>query len=416
MSPLSEVHAEIDVSGIVVAFSDALDLVGGGVARHGKRVAYIAAHLAAELDLPAADREDAFLAAMIHDCGVSSSRMMARLLGADAEPPMEEDELDGHCEKGAALLAGFWPLQRLSRVVRHHHAPWERLSASDVDPSEALLASIVRIADHADVLLRGAFGRPLADGVPGEAHPWSSGFAPGLAEAFRAVSAPPAFWFGLSPAHLDSWVAETRSTVVPRMQPVSSLRPLAGIFAHVVDAKSPYTADHSVRVARLARHLGELAGLAHEELEDLEIAGLLHDLGKLGVPDEILEKDGPLSPAERSIIERHPYETYQILRRVDVFRSIAGWAAWHHEQPNGKGYPFALSGGEIPLPARIVAVADGFQALAADRPYRRSMSPEAAMARLTERARAGELDSDVVHALGGALEECVEMARGGGNG
>lgn len=412
MSPHSHIDTEIDVSGIVIALSDAFDLVGGGVASHGKRVAYVAAHVAAELGLTAADREDAFLAALIHDCGVSSSRMMSRLLGLAGGPPVEEDELDGHCEQGASLLGGFAPLHRLSRIVRHHHTPWTRFRDLDVDAAEALLANVVRLADHADVLSRGSGARPFDPGVTGRDEPWDSGFDPALVEAFRAVSARPAFWFGLSPAHLDCWVVETRMTVAPRMQPVSSLRPLAEVFAHVVDAKSPYTADHSVRVARLSRHLGEVAGLAPEELEDLEVAGLLHDLGKLGVPDEILEKAGPLSPSERSIMERHPYETYQILRRVDVFRSIAGWAAWHHEQPNGKGYPFALSGEELPLPARIVAVADGFQALAADRPYRRAMSPEAATARLKERAVAGELGVEVVDLVESSLGACAQIARG----
>lgn len=416
MNPPPSVQTEIDVGGVVVALSDALDLVGGGVARHGKRVAYFAVRTARQLGWADTEVEDLFLASLIHDCGVSSSILMQRLLGVGPEPPLEEDELDGHCDRGAQLLAGFEPFQRLSRIVRHHHARWSSLSLSGVDPAEARIANLVHLADHADVLSRRSGGDRLSGACIGiEQGPFDLDgveFEPGALKAFQAVCATPAFWFGLGPSHLDRWIADMRTNVSPRMQPLSSLRPLAEVFAHIVDAKSPYTADHSIRVARLSRHLGQLAGLPSEDLDDLEIAGLLHDLGKLCVPDEILEKDGPLTDPERAIIERHPYETYEILRRVDVFRSIAGWAAWHHEALIGQGYPFGLSGDEIPLAARIVAVADGFQALAADRPYRASMSPEAAVKRLRERANEGQLDGAIVSLVECFLGDLVRIARG----
>ena len=416
MTRRSGVRTEIDVAGIVGALSDALDLVGAGLAGHGKRVSSIAVRTAARLGWPDTDVEDAFLSAMIHDCGVSSSRMMMRLLGVGPEPPLEEDERDGHCERGEELLAGYEPFRRLARIVRHHHSSWSELLESDADPAEARIANLIHLADTADTLSLRSGGGRLSDSeiVSAGARPDRGGtaFEPRLLEAFRAACAPPAFWFGLAPRHLDHWIAETRASVAPRMQPLSSLRPLAELFAHIVDAKSHYTADHSVRVARLARHLGQLAGLPPEDLEDLEIAGLLHDLGKLGVPDEILERDGPLSAPERSIMERHPFETYAILHRIDVFRSIAGWAAWHHESLNGTGYPFGLGGAEIPFAARILSVADGLQALAADRPYRDAMPPSAALHLLRERVKAGELDGAIVHLVETSLDDCIRIARG----
>ena len=109
-----------------------------------------------------------------------------------------------------------------------------------------------------------------------------------------------------------------------------------------MDAKSPFTAEHSVGVSRLARFLAERLGVSIENCEKLEIAGLLHDLGKLRVPDEILEKPGRLDKRERKIINTHSYETFQILRNIRGFEEITRWAAYHHEEPDGSGYPFHL--------------------------------------------------------------------------
>lgn len=418
MNASSGIQTEVDVASIVVGLSDALDLVGGGVAPHGKRVACFAVRTANRLGWSAADVEDAFLASMIHDCGVSSSRLMTRLLGAGPERPLEEDELDGHCERGARLLAEFVPFRRLSQIVRHHHDSWAGLGRTNVDPAVARIANLVRLADHADSLSRRSAGGRLSVAEMRRAFaPAGQGreaYEPGLVEAFVASSSAAAAWFGLAPSSLDRWVAETQAIVAPRMQPVTSLRPLAGIFARIVDAKSPCTADHSIQVARLSRHLGELAGMSQEDQEDVEIAGLLHDLGMLCVPDEVVEKDGPLSDSEQAVVERHPFETWEILRRVDVFRSIAGWAAWHHEYLNGQGYPFGLSGDQIPLASRIIAVADGFQALAAERPYRGSIPPAEAVGRLRQRALRGELDGAVVTLVESFLDECVSIAKGEG--
>jgi putative nucleotidyltransferase with HDIG domain len=122
----------------------------------------------------------------------------------------------------------------------------------------------------------------------------------------------------------------------------AQLKQLATLFSCIVDAKSPFTAHHSLGVAGLSRWLAEKMGLPTARCEQLEIAALLHDLGKLRVPDEILEKPAGLNPHERSLINAHSFETYQILRHIHGFEEIACWAAYHHEEPDGHGYPFHL--------------------------------------------------------------------------
>ena len=128
----------------------------------------------------------------------------------------------------------------------------------------------------------------------------------------------------------------------------------------------------------------------------LEVAALLHDLGKLRVPDEVLNKPGQLDVHERQIMNTHSFETYQILRKIDGFEEIALWAAYHHEEPDGMGYPFHVSEAQMSIEARILRVADIFQAMVQDRPYRAGLNPQQIQTFMQDLADKGKLDAQVV--------------------
>ena len=178
-----------------------------------------------------------------------------------------------------------------------------------------------------------------------------------------------------------------------------------------MDAKSPFTAEHSVGVARLARFLAAALGADAVTCARIEIAGLLHDLGKLRVPDEILDKPGRLDAAERAVMRTHSFETFQILRDIAGFEDIACWAAWHHEEPNGSGYPFHLQGDQLPLEARILRVADIFQAMIQDRPYRAGLTPAEVSAFMRDLAGEGRVDASIVEVLLPHLDEAMALGR-----
>ncbi len=163
-------------------------------------------------------------------------------------------------------------------------------------------------------------------------------------------------------------------------------------------------------VAGLARYLGERLGLDAEACDKLEIAALLHDLGKLRVPDEVLDKPGRLDARERKIINAHSYETYRILRGIRGFEEIALWAACHHEEPDGSGYPFHLVADATPLPARILRVADIFQAMVQERPYRQGMDDSAVARFMAELVAAGRCEARLVDALLADLPEARRRA------
>lgn len=160
---------------------------------------------------------------------------------------------------------------------------------------------------------------------------------------------------------------------------VNSIKSLAA----AVDARDPYTAGHSERVAEYAVRIGLELGLSESELQTLQFAGLLHDIGKIGIADDILKKPGPLDPAERTIMISHAAISHTILSRVDTFNDIALPVRHHHEWYGGGGYPDSLKGTDIPLAARILSVADAFEAMTSTRPYRKALPIESARASLS---------------------------------
>jgi putative nucleotidyltransferase with HDIG domain len=169
-------------------------------------------------------------------------------------------------------------------------------------------------------------------------------------------------------------------------------------LANALEAKDAYTRGHSDRVGAWSRALGAALGLAAADAESIAQAGLLHDIGKIGVPEAVLTKRGPLTELEWRAMRRHPVVGAQIVAPFDFLAAGALIIRHHHERWDGSGYPDGLAGETIPLGARIVAVADVFDALTSDRPYRRALPVPEARARLAAEAGA-TLDAGVVAAL-----------------
>jgi len=141
-----------------------------------------------------------------------------------------------------------------------------------------------------------------------------------------------------------------------------------------LEAKDKYTHGHSHRVAQYALLIAKKLSLSEDQLIEIELAALLHDIGKISTPDKILNKPGKLTPEEFEIIKEHPMQSFEILSQVSHLNQIAKWVRAHQERIDGYGYPDGLRGEEIPLEARIITVADAFDAMTSDRPYRKALS------------------------------------------
>jgi HD-GYP domain-containing protein (c-di-GMP phosphodiesterase class II) len=171
----------------------------------------------------------------------------------------------------------------------------------------------------------------------------------------------------------------------------------AASLAKAVDARDVYTGSHSQRVGELAARIAQRMDAEPELIELIRLAGSLHDLGKLAIPEEILRKPAPLSDAERMVLERHPQIGYRMLESLGV-DPVADWVLYHHERWDGAGYPDGRSGEQIPLGARIIFVADAFDAMTTDRVYRRKLTVEDAITEL-HRCSGTQFDPEVVAAF-----------------
>jgi putative nucleotidyltransferase with HDIG domain len=169
-------------------------------------------------------------------------------------------------------------------------------------------------------------------------------------------------------------------------------------LARAVDAKSAWTAGHSERVTELALKIGKTLNLNSDSLEKLQRGAFLHDIGKIGVPLAVLDKPAKLSDEEFGLIKRHPDLGAKIIEPINAFKAIIPMIVQHHERFDGKGYPAGLAGEEIHQSARILAVADVYDAVSSDRPYRKGMVIEAALG-LIQKEAGRQFDPEMVEAL-----------------
>jgi HD-GYP domain-containing protein (c-di-GMP phosphodiesterase class II) len=390
---------------LVLSLSDALDLVHLIAVDHQLRTAYIALRLTLPADRPLEDQTDLLHAAALHDIGVLSVEDRIDLMRGDVE------DLDEHMLLGADLLARFDPFRTASAIVRNHHTPWAAEKAWEGIPEAIRVsANAVHLADTVERMIRrdaGVLGQVpgIVDGV---LRMRAEHFSPELVDVFRDISRVESFWLDAVSPHVSGIITEMVEW--PRITlRLDGLEQIGRILSRVVDFRSPYTAVHSNSVAASADLLARRLFFEERECRLLRIAGHLHDLGKVAVPNAILEKAGMLSDTEFDAIRGHAYHTYRILSNIGGFEEITQWAAFHHERMDGKGYPFHHKGEALPLGSRIMAAADVFTALTEDRPYREGMGRPKTVEVLREFASNGSLDPRIVSVL---IEEFEPINRG----
>ena len=439
-------------SEVISALSRAVDLTEGQPMGHAARSCMIGMRLAADAGLDAADRSALFYALLLKDVGCSSTAArVSQLLGGDdlefkaglkridwnrpsqavrhiagstAGSPVARvrrmaavardgarlgDELVGlRCDRGARILQllDFPDPTVVAMASADEHWDGHGKPAGLRGEEISLLGRIVALAQTAEVFFAMGGPQAAADVARRRSGTW---FDPALVAALERIAADAAFWRLVASPGVTAHVAafEPAERVVHADDDRLDL--IAEAFARVVDAKSPFTSRHSERVAETAVGIASVLGLGPGERRDLRRAGLLHDLGKLGVPNRVLDKPGRLTPAEWELMRRHPAHTAEVLAHVECLRPIAGTAASHHERLDGSGYHRGLEAGSLPLPARILAVADVYDALAHDRPYHAAMPLERVFEILD--ADAGtRLDRRSIAALRELLQSGAELA------
>ncbi len=305
--------------------------------------------------------------------------------------------IETRCHRGADIAAKMRFSVRVQDGIRSLDEHWNGGGkpvglAGAAIPANAAIALLSQVVD----VFHTERGRKAAVAeIKARSGTW---FEPRLVDAFVAAQAGKGFWEGLAQEGVVERVAALDPTAAVTAVDDLYLDDIASAFADVVDAKSTFTADHSRRVTLYADMIAEEIGLDPHHRRWLRRAGLLHDIGKLAVSNAILDKPGKPDEAEWQAIRAHPVHGEAILGRVAVFRDIAPLAGAHHERLDGRGYPRGLKGDEICLETRILTVADVFDALSADRPYRAAMPIDEALA-ILDRDTGTAFDADCVTAL-----------------
>lgn len=401
----------IDLRQMILALETMIDLVGMNDTNHGKRVGYIAGQIAHRLGFSEEDIHLCFELGLLHDCGVSTEQMHSELVN-------HFDWCDAHihCEIGYELLKDFEPLKKFAVPILYHHTPYEELTTKNISSYDATIANLIFLADRIDVMSAAHYETDILlikDEIVKTIESYSGTFFdPKLVQAFKKIEKSEAFWISLGNRHIMQYTWDMKQFENKTLLTIDQLKQLSLIMAYIVDQKSSFTAQHSTSVGYLAKYLANEFGLSAEQCDKIEIAGFLHDIGKLRMPDSILEKPGPLTDIERSIMNQHSYETFEILRQIQGLEEISLWAAYHHEHIEGTGYPFHPTEKELDIEARIIAVADVFQALVQDRPYRKGMPLNKVLDILDEFAEKKKLDETIINIAKKNSQKCFDIAKG----
>lgn len=381
---------------IVNAISSTVDLVNDNVTRHHQRVAYIAYITAGTLGVNRERLYDTIIAAAMHDIGALSHDEEAGLLHNKIDEDVEE-----HAETGYMLLSMFKPLERVAQIIKYHHHQWDdgrgHVEGRSIVPFEG---HIIHLADSVDMLInKESYILNQKDKIMQIVRSQSGNmFAPEVVEAFMKGFANDYHWLCLDHINLKSLLDEKFPDNIYDLN-LSELMQFSKIISYIIDFRSPYTASHSSGVASVAFTLGRLCGYSDEDCAMLQIAGYLHDLGKIAIPPDVLEKEGAFSEYEFAVMRSHSYHTYRILKDIKGLEQVTEWAAHHHERLDGSGYPFGLCDSEISFGAKIVAAADVFSALTEERPYRKGMTLAKTRIVLEELSDKGKLSPEVVTVL-----------------
>lgn len=408
---------------ILAALSHALDLTEGQPAGHCVRATFIGMHVGRAMGLGEPELWELYYTVMLKDLGCSSNaaRLCALYLADDLKlkhdfktvpdslpkvlgyvlshtglkaglaerfkailniarngGALVHELIQTRCQRGAdiARLLRFPPT--VCDAIHALDEHWDgrghpdRLAGADIP----LYARIALLAQVADVFHTADGPEAALAEVRGRAGAW---FDPHAVACFERAASSPGFWGMLRSEGLEAAVLALEPARRDVMIDADYLDDIARAFAQVIDAKSPFTSGHSERVAVYADMVAAELGLDVERRRWLRRAALLHDIGKLGVSNTILDKNGKLTEEEWRDMRAHTTLSEAILERVPAFRDMARVGGGHHERLDGKGYPRGLSGDALALETRIVSVADVFDALTADRPYRAAMPLDKAL-------------------------------------
>lgn len=377
---------------IIIPISRVIDVMSPAVAHHHMQVAYLSYRIAQVLEIPAAKKYELVCAAALHDIGAFSLKERMDMLD------FEDSCSSRHAFAGSFLLKDFQPFSSIAEIIKYHHTPWENGKGAVVNTNHVPIEShILHIADRTAVSIskKESILKQIPKICDAVRQARKKVFVPGHVDALLSLEKKDYIWLEAVGNDIEPILRKNVFHHIIELG-IDELLSLSEIFCSLIDFKSPFTATHSSGVAAVAVNLSKIIGFSENECKLAQIAANLHDLGKIAIPSEILEKKGKLTEDEWFIMRSHVYYTHRILDQITILDVINQWSALHQERLNGTGYPFGYKSEELPLGSKIMAVADVFTALTEDRPYRKGLDKDQTVDILQSMAEKNELGKDLV--------------------
>jgi HD-GYP domain-containing protein (c-di-GMP phosphodiesterase class II) len=443
---LASAHGDIRLAEILGALSHALDMTEGQPAGHCVRCCWIGTQIGREIGLGEAELWELYYTLLLKDLGCSSNaaRICQLYLADDLQFKRDFKQIDGslpqalrfvlahtglqaglterfrslinifqnggqiarelietRCHRGADIARRMRFSEGVADAIQNLDEHWDGngLPAKVRGRDIPVYSRIALMAQVIDVLHTSSGEAEARREVLNRSGTW---FDPDLVAAFEGIAARPDFWRTLASEDLQQTIFALEPARHATPVDDDYLDDIAAAFAQVIDSKSPYTSGHSERVTLFTDMIAEEMKVTEARRRWLKRAALLHDIGKLGVSNAILDKPSKLDKAEWAAMQMHAAYSETILSRIAAFKDLAAIAAAHHERLDGKGYPRGLTASEIAPETRIITTADIFDALTAERPYRAAMPVTKALGIMTEMAGTA-IDPECLQALQRAL-------------
>ncbi len=371
---------------IANCYANAMNLLRPETENLHQMVAYLSYNIADEMDYSDEDKKDILYASLLYDVGIGMMpERQERYYFKDMAAP------------GIGIIGDVPRLKTVCEVMKA--ADPEQEVDDEMFGSDKFqdFAEIIDVADRVAFMLDpkdAALNQveSICDAISELA---GNGVSSTVTEAFLRFAEKEYVWMEVlhQPEIFLHYITDERNVTL------DEAIILARFMSRIIDFRSSYTVMHSSGVSATAVRLAEIMGMSEDECKMMMIAGYLHDIGKLKVPKSVLEKNDKLTDEEFNIVKEYAYYTNLLLKDVEGFEQIGRWAALHHEKLNGYGYPFRLSADDIPMGARIIAIADIFSAVAEIRSYRPGMSKEEVIKTLTEYVESGAMSGYIVEML-----------------
>ncbi|WP_168190131.1 HD-GYP domain-containing protein [Caloramator sp. E03] len=360
---------------------------------HSKRTSYVSMSIAKLISLDKSFLSDVYISSTLHDIGVTCSI---------DECHSDEVFIKKHCLDGENILKKFPINFSISEYIKYHHENFDGSGSFGLYKDEIpLISQIIRLSDTFEILYdetkpnyfqRDYIKKFLLNSK-------KSILSPDIVDIFMEVESKDMFWWDVDNLSFSS---NTVNDVIPKeFIPVDLefLKAIAEIFAEIIDNKSPFTFKHSYNLSKLCEKVADHLKFDSEKKIKFIIAALLHDLGKLAIPNSILNKNEKLNDNEMTVIKSHTYYTYLILSKIKGLEEITSWAANHHEKLNGEGYPRRLKSEDLCFEDRLLAICDIFEALTSKRPYKEGISKDKAFKILDDMALKKEICGDALSVI-----------------